>query len=105
MREELIPLWLGLCLVGGFCAYSWYWYIRSIIFNRKNGFDFSKDFGPEIFFGEFRDEGFFAKPKAKFCFGMPFVLAVTSLHSISIVLSLMGIIKACIDCGEYGLPI
>ncbi|MGR9180467.1 hypothetical protein ACU8OR_33770 (plasmid) [Rhizobium leguminosarum] len=104
MREELIPMWLSLCLVGGFCAYSWYWYIRSIIFYRKNGFDFSRDFGPEIFFGEYRDESFLGKPKAKFYFGMPLVLLVTSLLSISIILSLMGISKACIDCGEYGLP-
>ena len=105
MSEDNIWLWIGLCLVGGFCAYSWYWYIRSIIFYRKNGFDFSEDFGPEFFFGEFRDESFLAEPKAKFFFAMPFVLAVTSSLSILIVLMLLGIIKRCIECGGDGFPI
>jgi hypothetical protein len=41
-------------LVGGACAWSWYWYIRSIIFYYKNGFDFSEDFGPS--FSEFPDD-------------------------------------------------
>lgn len=97
-------LWISLCLVGSFCAYSWYWYLKSIIFYRRNGFDFSKDFGPNYFS---RDEGhrFLASPKAKFYFGMPFVLAVTSLLSIMTLSMLLGIIKRCIECGGYGFPI
>ncbi|ANL75690.1 hypothetical protein AMC83_PE00277 (plasmid) [Rhizobium phaseoli] len=94
MSDELIPLWIGLCAVGGLCAYNWYWYIKSIIFYRENGFDFSKDFGPELYLG-----GILAPPKAKFYFAMPFVLVVTSFLSIIIALTLMGIVKVCYDCG------
>lgn len=90
--------------MGGLCAYSWYWYIKSIIFYRKNGFDFSKDFGFDIYFSRFANDRFLT-PKVQFYFAMPFVLGVTSFLSILNILSLMGIIKACIDCGEYGLPI
>ncbi|WP_261318967.1 hypothetical protein [Rhizobium leguminosarum] len=79
MSDDRIQLWIGLCLVGGFCAYSWYWYIRSIIFYRKNGFDFSKDLF-DIYLPSFANDGFLATPKAKFI-AMHFVLAVTSCQS------------------------
>ncbi|MDC7741197.1 hypothetical protein [Rhizobium binxianense] len=100
MSDDRIQLWIGLCVVGGFCAYNWYWYIRSIIFYRKNGFDFSKDFGPYIYFSQWQHERFLAKPKAKFFFAMPFVLVVTSFISIFMILSLMGIIKPCMGCSR-----
>jgi len=103
LREELIPLWTGLCVESGLCAYSWYWYIRSIIFYRKNGFDFSKDFGFD-YFPSLATDPFLRTPKAKFL-ALHFVLAVTSFLTISTVLSLMGFIKACMDCGDYGLPL
>ncbi|ACI57502.1 putative transmembrane protein [Rhizobium leguminosarum bv. trifolii WSM2304] len=102
MKRELIPLWIGLCVEGSLCAYSWYWYIRSIIFYRKNGFDFSEAFGFD-YFPSFANEPFLATPKAKFV-ALHFVLAMTSVLTISTVLSLMGIIKACMDCADYGLP-
>ena len=93
MSEDRIYLWIGLCFVGGFCTYSWYWYIRSIIFYRRNGFDFSKDFGPNIYFSRYPDERFLASPKAKFFFGMPFMLLVTSFLTMFTILGLFGIIE------------
>lgn len=95
-----MQLWIGLCVAGGICAYCWYWYIRSIIFYRKNGFDFSKDFGPDIYFSQFAHPRFLASPKAKFFIAMPFALLVTSFLSIFTILSLIGIIEPCIGCGR-----
>jgi hypothetical protein len=72
------------CLVGGFCAYNWYWYIKAIIFYRRNGFDFSKDFGPKLYWSDFQDDDrYLAKPRDKF----------------ALVFTLMGIVKLCYDCG------
>lgn len=89
MSEDRDQLWLGLCVVGGFCAYSWYWYIRSIIFYRKNGFDFSKDFGPDIYLSRFAHERFLASPKVKFFVAMPIVLLLTSFLLMFIILRLI----------------
>ncbi|XKM43680.1 hypothetical protein A4U53_039875 (plasmid) [Rhizobium ruizarguesonis] len=66
MSDDQFQSLLGLCVVSGFCAYNWYWYIRSIIFHRKNGFDFTKDFGPNNYWSEFAQDTFMAKPKVKF---------------------------------------
>ncbi|WP_442085918.1 hypothetical protein [Rhizobium beringeri] len=66
----------------------------------RNGFDFSKDFGPNLYFSQSQNERFLAKPKAKFFIAMPFVLVVTSFISIFIILTLTGVIKPCIGCGR-----
>jgi hypothetical protein len=89
LSKDFNQLWLGLCVVGGLCAYSWYWYIRSIIFYRRNGFDFSKDFGPDIYLSRFAHERFLASPKVKFFVAMPFMLLVTSFLLMAIVLSVI----------------
>ena len=93
MNQDRFDLWIGLCFVGGFCAYFWYWYIRSIIFYRRNGFDFSKDFGPNIYSSRYPDKRSLESPKAKFFFGMPFMLLVTSFLTIFTILGLFGIIE------------
>ncbi|MGO6787618.1 hypothetical protein ACCS70_29560 [Rhizobium ruizarguesonis] len=87
-------VWLILCLVGGFCVHSWYWYLRSIIFYVRNGFDFSEDFGPEFYWADRGgdDDRLLMKPKEKFLFGLPFFVVATSAMSIFIVLGLTGII-------------
>ena len=83
-----------MCLVGGFCAHSWYWYVRSIIFYVRNGFDFSEDFGPEFYWADRGgdDDCVLMKPKAKFMFALPSFVVVTSAMLIFIVLGLTGII-------------
>ncbi|MGO8301045.1 hypothetical protein ACC817_33520 [Rhizobium ruizarguesonis] len=92
MAAEARSWILPFCLVGGACAWSWYWYIRSIIFYYKNGFDFSEDFGPK--FSEFPDdERFTAKPKEKFLVALPVFVIVTTVNLIPITLALLGIIK------------
>ncbi|MGR9406276.1 hypothetical protein ACU8MI_06960 [Rhizobium leguminosarum] len=83
MSEERFQLWVAFCFLACLCAYSWYWCIRSIVFYRRNGFDFSKDFGPEVYVG-----GFLVPPKAKFFIAMPFAVAVTSFLIIFFVLGL-----------------
>ncbi|RWY68801.1 hypothetical protein EHI48_28595 [Rhizobium sp. WSM1325] len=98
MSDGRFQLWIGLCLLGGFCAYSWYWYIRSIIFYFRNGFDFSEDFGPEM--SEFPDDDrFTTKPREKFLVAWPVFVLVTSLLLLFIVLGLMGVLKPCHACG------
>jgi hypothetical protein len=98
LSEDRIQLWIGLCAFGGFCAYSWYWYIRSIIFYYKNGFDFSEDFGPKM--SEFEDDDrFTAKPKEKFLITWPLFVAMSSLFSVLLFLALIGALKPCVGCG------
>ena len=89
MSEDRNQLWLGLCLVGGMCAYIWFWYIRSIIFYRKNGFDFSKDFGPNAYLSRYAHDRFLASPKVKFFVVMPIMLLGTSFLLIFIILRLI----------------
>ncbi len=86
--------WLILCLVGGFCVHMWYWYVRSIIFYVKNGFDFSEDFGPAFYWDDRGgdDNRLLMKPKEKFLFALPSFVVVTSAMSIFLVLGLTGII-------------
>ncbi|AUW46690.1 hypothetical protein CUJ84_pRLN2000145 (plasmid) [Rhizobium leguminosarum] len=84
--------------MGCFCAYSWYWYIKSIIFYYKNGFDFSEDFGPK--FSEFEDDDrFTAKPREKLLIVWPLFVVVSSAILIPITLALTGILKPCYNCG------
>ncbi|MGY3611410.1 hypothetical protein ACWGRJ_47085, partial [Bradyrhizobium sp. Lot11] len=64
MSDDRSGLWLAFCVVGGFCGYNWYWYIRSILFYFRDGFDFSKDFGPKLQRSE--DDQDWATPREKF---------------------------------------
>ncbi|MGO7863603.1 hypothetical protein ACC676_18660 [Rhizobium ruizarguesonis] len=91
---DRIVLWLMFCLVGAYCAHNWYWFIRSIIFYSKNGFDFSEDFGPEAYWSERGgdDDCVLMRPKEKFLIAGPLFVLVTSIMLIFIVLGLMGII-------------
>ena len=100
VTDEWVELWVMFCAAGGFCAYSWYWCIRSIIFYRKNGYDFSQDFGPKISWsgGGGGDDRLLATPKSKFLIAMPFSVVATSFMLLLIVLSLAGLIKLCLDC-------
>ncbi|ARO31734.1 hypothetical protein NXC14_CH03850 [Rhizobium sp. NXC14] len=86
---------MGFLFLASLCACSWYWCIRSIVFYRRNGFDFSKDFGPEVRVG-----GFLAPPKAKFYVIMPFTVAISSFLTLALTLGLLGIVKHCADCGR-----
>ncbi|UVD55245.1 hypothetical protein NE852_14160 [Rhizobium sp. Pop5] len=94
MSEDQIQLWIALCIVGPFCAYHWYWFIRSIYFYSKNGFDFSEDFGPEFHWADRGgdDDCVLMKPKEKFIFAWPSFVVVTSVMLVFIVLGLIGII-------------
>ncbi len=96
MSEDRIQLWIGLCFVGSFCAYCWYWYIRSIIFYYKNGFDYSVDFGPSM---SSDDGDELSTPRQKFLLGWPFSVIVTSVLLVFVVLALIGVLKPCVDCG------
>jgi hypothetical protein len=91
---DLIVSWIMFCAVGAFCAYHWYWFIRSIIFYGRNGFDFRENFGPEAYWSERGgdDDSVLMKPKEKFLIAGPVFVVVTSVMLIFIVLSLMGII-------------
>lgn len=92
-------LWILLCLVGGFCAYNWYWYIRSFIFYFRNGFDFSEDFGPKLQRSEVPDhDEDWATPRQKFLIAWPVWVVTTSFILLGIVLALIGVLKPCVDC-------
>jgi hypothetical protein len=93
LSEENIQLWLGLCLVGGFCAHSWYWWIRSIILYRRNGFDFTKDFGPKIYHGDsVDDDRWLVNPRDKLLFSLPLFVVVSSVLSTVMILGLLGVL-------------
>ncbi|RUM02560.1 hypothetical protein EFR84_20800 [Rhizobium chutanense] len=93
MSDDRIALWIGFCAVGGFCAYSWYWYIRSFIFYFRNDFDFSKDFGPK-FRSEFaKHDQDWVTPREKFLIDWPFWVLCTSFMLLIIVLALVGVLK------------
>ncbi|WP_064709072.1 hypothetical protein [Rhizobium bangladeshense] len=93
MSEDRIALWIGFCAVGGFCAYCWYWYIRSFIFYFRNDFDFSKDFGPK-FRSEFAEhDQDWVKPREKFLIDWPIWVLATSVMLLIIVLALVGVLK------------
>jgi hypothetical protein len=91
---DLIVSWIMFCVVGAYCAHNWYWFIRSIIFYSRNGFDFSEDFGPEAYWADRGgdDDCVLMKPKEKFLIAGPVFVVVTSVMLIFIVLGLMGII-------------
>ncbi|MBY5807139.1 hypothetical protein HFN52_26515 [Rhizobium leguminosarum] len=98
--QEQAPLWVWFvfCASGAICAYNWYWYIRSIIFYYKNGFDFNEDFGPKI--SEFEDDDrFTARPREKLLIVWPLFVVVSSAIFIPITLVLTGILKPCYNCG------
>ncbi|WP_171899751.1 MULTISPECIES: hypothetical protein [unclassified Rhizobium] len=100
VAEDRVGLWVAFCTVGGVCAYSWYWYIRSVIFYLRNGFDFSQDFGPKLHRSEFPDhDEDWATPKQKFLFDWPFWVLTTSFVLLGLVLALTGVIKPCVGCG------
>ncbi|MGO7669761.1 hypothetical protein ACC817_05445 [Rhizobium ruizarguesonis] len=91
---DRLVLWLMFCVVGAYCAHNWYWFIRSIIFYSRNGFDFSEDFGPEAYWADRGgdDDCVLMKPKETFLIAGPVFVVVTSVMLIFIVLGLMGII-------------
>lgn len=98
VADDRAGLWFAFCGVGALCAYSWYWYIRSIIFYFRNGFDYTEDFGPKL--SEFPDDDRFkTKPREKFLIGWPVFVVVTSFLLLFIVLALMGFLKPCHGCG------
>jgi len=73
VTDEWVELWIIFGVAGGVCAYSWYWCIRSIIFYRKNGYDFSQDVGSKIYWSaRGGDDRQLATPKAKLLIAMPF---------------------------------
>ena len=94
MSEDRIQLWIALCIVGPFCAYYWYWFIRSIIFYSRNGFNFTEDFGPEAYWADRGgdDDCVLMRPKEKFFIAGPTFVLVTSVMMIFIVLALLGIV-------------
>ncbi|MGO4112313.1 hypothetical protein [Rhizobium ruizarguesonis] len=98
--EDRVQLWIMFFVVGGISAYCWYWYIRSIIFYLRNGFDFSEDFGPKLYRSEFPDhDQDWATPRDKFLFDWPICTMACSLVLVGVVLGLMGVLKPCVSCG------
>ncbi|MDR6670458.1 hypothetical protein [Rhizobium sp. 1399] len=95
MSEDRLQLWFALFFVGGFCAYSWYWWIRSIIFYRRNGFDFTKDFGPELYQSDRggEDDCVLEKPRDKLLIAWPLWVVVTSVTLLFIILGLLGVFE------------
>lgn len=93
-------LWIGLIFVGGVSGWSWYWFIRSIIFYMSNDFDFSVDFGPKVYMSEVDDERYAATPWQKLVIAWPMCVVISSVLLFVTVLGLMGILKVCRDCGS-----
>jgi len=79
-----------LCLFGGTTAYSWFWYVRSIIFYFKNGFDFTEEFGPKM--GDF-DNNRYSTPRFKFLIGWPLFAVLNFVVALVAGLTLMGVVR------------
>jgi hypothetical protein len=86
-----------LIFVGGFSGWSWYWFIRSIIFYLGNDFDFSVDFGPKVYMSEVDDERNIATSWQKLVIAWQMSVIISSVLLV-VVLGLMGILKVCRDC-------
>ncbi|ACE90140.1 putative transmembrane protein [Rhizobium etli CIAT 652] len=98
MTVDRIAVWLMFGLTGGICANCWYWYLRSWIFYVKNGFDFSEDFGPNLYLSEAQgDDRYLATPRQKFLILWPVLIIGSSIVPLGILLALI-VPKPCVSC-------
>ncbi len=87
--EELILVYICMIAVGSALFWEVYWFIRSLLFYRNNGWDFSVDFGPKIYRGESTEPEFEMAPREKMLIGHPvgiFVWAGLLASCVAIIL-------------------
>ena len=62
---------------GAVLAWLLFWYLRSLLFYWRNGWDFSADFGPPMAWGdEFQTSGNEMRPREKVLWGYPITLLI-----------------------------
>ncbi|WP_246777507.1 hypothetical protein [Rhizobium sp. BG4] len=91
-------LWIALIFLSSFSGWSWYWFIRSIIFYMRNDFDFSIDFGPKIYMSEIDDERYVVTPRQKLVIAWPMIVIISLGMVAGVVLALTGVLNVCRDC-------
>jgi hypothetical protein len=69
--EDKIPLYLFAGCLVFFVACNLFSVARALNFYRRNGWDFSKDFGSNIYWGDMPDEDAKMSPRAKLLIGYP----------------------------------
>ncbi len=60
-----------------------YWFIRSLLFYKGNGWDFTVDFGPKMYNGEWASPEFEMSPREKLVRGYPlWILLLASFLAV-----------------------
>lgn len=81
---------IGLLLSFFIFIYSIYWFVRSILFYSKNGWNFDIEYGPPIYRSEFHDEREKANPRQKIFLFLPLMIFGSAFIAASIIYSLIG---------------
>ena len=71
-------------VLGGVTLYFFFWWVREWVFYSKNNWDFSKEYGLELYFG---GEGGFTQrmtPIQKLYFGYPLLVCVSLITFIAV---------------------
>lgn len=58
-------------VLAAFLVRDIYWFVRSLLFYKNNGWDFTVDFGPKMYKGDGDFPEFEMSPRQKLVFGYP----------------------------------
>ncbi|WP_158664970.1 hypothetical protein [Ensifer adhaerens] len=73
-------LYVIVAALAAFLIRDIYWFTRSLLFYRDNGWDFTVDFGPKMYGGDSTDPDFEMSPREKMLRGYPIgIVCCTSL--------------------------
>lgn len=56
-----------------------HWFVRALLFYKGNGWDFTVDFGPKMYKGDWASPEFEMSPKEKLVSGYPFFILILSV--------------------------
>jgi hypothetical protein len=89
-----MPLAAFFVMTSAIFGWTLYWYVRALLFYSRNGWDFSKDFGPDFYYGDVPgDPRMKMKPEAKMWSGYPIFILLSGLFSIILGLGTFGVIE------------
>ncbi|WP_426239964.1 hypothetical protein [Pararhizobium sp. DWP1-1-3] len=89
-----MPLTAFFAMTSAVFGWSLCWYVRALLFYSRNGWDFSKDFGPDFYHGDGPDDPRMKmKPEEKMWRGYPLFILIFGLFSILFGLGVFGIIE------------
>ncbi|KSV74591.1 hypothetical protein N185_02925 [Sinorhizobium sp. GW3] len=65
-----------------------YWFIRTLLFYKGNGWDFTVDFGPKMYKGDGEQAEFEMSPKEKLVSGYPLFILIYSVLLVALSVAL-----------------